>query len=525
MPAFVQTSPRQRIVAGSLFVLLPIFVSLCSIYGLFHSSIWYYLPRDCDETLFWIDANSFFHVGFRGGYSGYEEMTGLASKLGIGTYGGHGVFPFLLAALVGQVIGFTPYVTINFTNGLYLVTASLCFVVFWRGRSDMLLLAALFLGTLFPFLSHYILSWQETLHFAVVISLASVFGALVLGELSPRKRLAVFAAGCAILMMASLLRYSWSLLFIPLFILGRPFNGTGYLRSFVAGLAMVVVGYFAYKALSSPYPYGKYGFNYFEGIARGEFSLAGYLKYLAWNIGYFLTIEWDNVPDKLLLWTMSLFVFIAPTVTWIFRKDVARNLAPGIRPLDLVLFHVVNIGGVFVLSVLWYYPNSRLFAPCFALSVLLMIQYLPSKAYYILVIINLLLFPVMLEKHRDGQAATYPVQHEYKYMQQTYADFGQEMSKHVVYRPDAGPWCNTVMLLTWPHKKFLNIPPGIAIHHYRDTDKRVYPYKSAYIFIDDSSRAPEIARTTRIEALWDGPLGTLYLNRDADCPAPTGSQP
>ncbi|QAZ68895.1 hypothetical protein [Solidesulfovibrio carbinolicus] len=511
------TSWAMRLLAGTLLIGLPIAISFWTICIIFQSSPWTYLPRNHDETLFWIDANSFYHVGLQGGYSGFEEMLGFAPRLGIGLYGGHGFFAFFLATIIGKLIGFPEYSGINFAYFFYFAAAAIFFVARWRGRSDMLLFAALFIGSFFPFFSHLILNWQETLHVSVAIALASIFMSLISEDAHTPKRRNAFIIGFVLLLLASLLRYSWALLYLPLFLFTRKPGKWGYIRSTIAGFLMIGVCYIMYKLISAPYPYGKFGFNYLEGLFSEGFSSKHYLDYLAWNIEFFFSFERDNVHDKLLLWTMSSFVFAAPVLTYLFQNKIEGVGKNGTTAADLTLFHIINMGGLFIFSIFWYYPNTRLLAPCFLLSLVIMTSYLPSRWYYIVLVASLMLLPVNLENHRDGQTDTYPIKQEYEYLSNKYKTYGREMAKTIRYIPDSSPWCNTLMLLDWTKRDFLDVPPGIAIHFFKEPEKHDLPYKSHYIFIMNDEQYSQVTRTTKIEQLWKSDHGTLYLNLDAQC--------
>jgi hypothetical protein len=507
-----------RFLYSTILLLLPIATALFIIHYVAHSGLKLYFPRSSDEIVFWIDAKSFFNVGFHGGYSGYEELLGFAPLLGIGTYGAHGIVPPMLTSLVAHFLDFTPFIAINLSNWIYLVLATLFFVLTWQGRNESILFTALFLCTSFTFIEFYTVDWQETLHVSIALALVSVFSNISSGNNSRRKRFVYFMTGVIILTIASSLRYSWGVLFIPLFIFYNFKTKKDLIKSIVLGGSLMAAAYVMYGFVAAPYPYGEYGTIYIKKMLHGELPIWKYLDYITLNIkSIFLLSRANPAPqlDVLVALAVILCLLILPLTC---RKTIKNIGVDESLPFKLFIFHIFNVVFLFVLCILWYQPSIRLIAPNYILSVLLMVRFVPSRKYFLIILVNLILLPLNLEGLRDYLTFTYPTPQEYSFLVDKFQSTGLGLGKYMTYQKDADPWCNTVLVQEWS-SELLYLPPGIATHYYREIGKKTLPFKARYIYLglEQLSSYEKISNSTHLRELWEGPLGTLYLNADSNC--------
>jgi hypothetical protein len=93
--------------------------------------------------------------------------------------------------------------------------------------------------------------------------------------------------------------------------------------------------------------------------------------------------------------------------------------------------------------------------------------------------------------------------------------FEEAVGGRLLYRPDASPWCNTLLTTQYP-PDFVAVPPGIGITVARSGDRVPRPPRSRYLLLDQAAYA-EVGGSLNLEPVGTVAYGTVYINRNAAC--------
>jgi hypothetical protein len=533
MLAKVAAAMAQRL--GPLLVaMLPAATILVLIYVLFDTTIFHDYPSRQgvwnDEIYYWHQIASFKAYGFDSGYYTYQELVGP----GFVRFGAHGPVLPILYGLIGRLTGWQLY-SLALFHLVAITLSAWCYVHFTHLRGLRLLTAGILLVTFWPLMVFAATGMQEGLHYTIALLLAILFWRIMaVGEaLTPGLR----AACLAFLAGITLLRPTWSVLFIPYFVYTSGRSPRKVLLALVkAGVAILLL-YGVFSLITAPYPYGWLAYlQRVPGLAVKIDALKGHT---IGNLRHWVDSSY-NVRLELLqhyqILALLLLLGIVGIVRAILFAARHRNalqvtnrlsswLATDLSEVPL-LFHAANLGLVFLMNIVFYeigaFRDYRVLAPHLLLSLLIVLA--RGKRFWpgivgLLMLSNVVLAPTFFHDYGDWRrdAFTYN-QHD---MEALYG-FNQTLSSFMSHEPGKDPWCNT-LLSSFPSGTglgpmppiMLGVPAGIGISVDYGSGVAA-PLKSRYV-LTTPANAERLAATTHLRFLTSTQYYNLYLNLDAPC--------
>jgi hypothetical protein len=503
----------NRIPRAVLVIIVSLFPAAATLllFSWLHADLTQFLPLGWnDQTWMWHQVSTYSEVGFDGGYYVVNEMPAAANFSHFSSWGP--VYPMMLGT-IARLTGWEPYTGIILNLVLLTGTIGL-FLTFIPFSRTQILLTGLVLLTLTPILMYLPTISQETFHQSAAFLVAGIFYVLLTQQNPPRylRWLAVL-----LLIFLSVVRFSWVIFFLPLFLIGASQPGKRRLVTalFKAGLIAVPV-YLLIGYISAPG--GNFLFTILGAITTAPLKAIGNLLLLMIENFYRFLFPFDekNLPTADFVQAMQ-FVLLLGTliVFWIQRRRVPHRASAARLGADM-LFHLYNLTIIFFLALLFYRWNGyyRIFAIHLLVTVLLLIGFKHYRLVGTFIIVGLIGLPVSLNHYQRQHAILFHQDRAALQLETIRATFEQ----HLIYDPDAvNSWCNTVLVPT----RFLNyhvlaIPPriGISFLWFGDVE---YPLKSHYLFFDQATYQ-ERKDQLRVEPLASLPEGVLYNNIDSGCP-------
>jgi hypothetical protein len=524
----------------------PALIGMSCVGWLLGSSVFDYVPSFWnDQVAYWHRILTFAHVGFGGGISSPDEVVPAVRAQPF----------FILVGAVGRVFGWHWYSGILF-NMVVLACGIWLYLASGRTTAGQIVLTGLLVLTFWPISLYLPTTSQEALHQALAFAMAPLFYHLLStsGQLSKRSVLGLLA----LLSVASLLRMSWALLTLPLFVViavrargGAPLSDTtrhGYggtrtrrrmLRLFVACAlsAAFIALVFAYNAAMSPpgmHSVVDGGRSFRSGWLYGARLLYGHT--LGSLREWFTVIPVDIYAVQKLIVSGLLIILTARAVVLLGRWRGRARPPAGYSPAEL-FFHIFNLGAIVAgtLTVYLMAGAYRVIGAHLLLSLLLMIRFRRLAPVAAVIVANALAAPSFAAVYREWKPN---FSFDLKHLRTLRAS----VARHVAY--DAGapsPWCNTLLIpLTLYDYRVTLIPAGIGVSSIFSWDPSHVPealhlpVKSRYLLLDDTTyQALEATGRLRVDRLDRLAIGTLYLNRDAVCgpppraerPRPAGTEP
>jgi hypothetical protein len=503
-------------------IAIPAIITSLLPYCIFNATLFDFIPGSVnDEIHYWHETLTFSQVGFRGGYYTLNE---LAAPFRFSHFGPHGpMFPMLYGT-IGYFVGWYPYSAPIYN--LVLVTIALCiFVCITKPDKKQLVAIGIFLATFWPLLLFLSTNMQEGLHFTIAIVLAGMFHSALLHD---GKTSIVFKlAFLVILIFASLIRPSWSLLLVPLFVLNlKNKSGPKMLLAFVMAIVLSAGIFFIFNYLVAPYP-NPVAF-FFLKVLSFQSDAASFAKYVQTNLTKLVSFYGPNLhvlevqQRYQLLFLLGVFSIVGGLALF-KRGDREERKADITQTKWEVLFHFYNLGSILTATVLFYlfgnWGDYRVFAAHLLITMLLLI--VSRQRFWlwlvgVIILSNVWRTPDFLDDFRGIRLPNFV------YDQQSIAAFHKGV-KYLVYDEDQDPWCNT--LLSTAHNfysyEFITVPAGIGISTVFDPTQLEFPLKSKYLLIrHDMVQDPRYQRFSdelNIERLSYTAFGDIYLNLDAKC--------
>ena len=463
-----------------------------------------------DQTGYWHYVLSFSEVGFDTGYYTPNERPAAADFV---RYDVHGPAFQVLMGTLARVVGWSLSTSI-FIN---MAMIGLALAVFGRmARLDrgQIALTALVALTFWPLLLYVPTSSQESFHQAVAIVLAVVFGSLIARRepLSRRARLAI----AGLILIASLVRFSWALLFLPFLVLAAPRRTlpamlVALAASGVAGAAVLVV----VSAVSAPG--GNSALAALGDLSEGPFSALGDIAASSYdNFTAFADVRGLEAADvqNLQIAALLLVALGAGVVAYRRRRDSGPQEAGA--TLEEALFHCLNLGLVLVASIVFYLPDGyyRVMGAHLLLSLLVMVKRRRIVLVGAVVATNVLTIPSFLGMYEQWQP-------NFGFEPSVVAQDRRELARHVRYDADApSPWCNTLLIpVALYDARVTLVPAGIGISYtLSQADAPRRRIRSRYVLLQDADQdlAP-LVKPGRLEPVAAFPFGRLFRNPEARC--------
>jgi len=468
-------------------------------------------PTISDEILYWHQVATFREVGFNGGYYTINEVPAPAEFSHFFTKGP--LFPAIYGTL-GRLLGWAPSAALGF-NLIFVTIGLMIFVIVTKPTTTQLLVALPLVATFWPLMLNIPLVMQEAFQCAVAIALAGLFYiAIKQGPNLSRKRRWLFVL---IIVASSLVKgITLAVLLVPLLLVTtRKRSLMQTVIALAQAGALIIVSYMTFRLVSLPESRIMSGLS--EDMAGGAGSmLAGLWTDTRENIEMFA----QGRSLEIVLRFQVLFIAIISGI------GVLRGMWPGrgkarLAPTDTrfaeSLFHLCNLGAILAANVIFYdvqiWRDYRVMLPHLLLSALVMLAFRRWWLVTLLIVVHLLLWPKFRETYAERHL---PPESDINFDITTFED---TMNQYVHY--DAGEsnsWCNTMLMSSFHQiqQRVIGVPAGIGLSSFRALDRLEYPIKSRYVLMDHT-RVDTTGYPLNLEVLAETDIGTLYLNRDADC--------
>lgn len=478
--------------------LTPVILTLVCISTLFNASPSDFNPVWNDEIDYWHQILTFVTSGFNGGYYSIEEKIAKATFTHFGT---HGPFFAMLFGTVARLSGWNQSSGIFF-NMICIVFGALFYL--WNTRSSLSqsLLTGLLLFTCWPLLLYIPTTMQESLHHGLALTMAALFWKLYQEE---NRAHTTIIATFTILTIASLLRATWAILFIPLLFLVIPGKrAVSLFMTFMTGLFFLALFLYLFTLLAAPYPDNFVNTFLMLFKLNPANAMAFFLSHAATNIGNLFSLS-RGYPLERLQHYQVVVVLAGSIATLIVgrRQNFFTHES---------FLHITNLAFISVLVILLYDTNDwmdyRVVAPHLLFSTAIL---LASRSYRLplSLIISSIFFVT-------GFLGTYRLFHKEHFaaspaLGRVFALY----APYLRYQATASPWANSLLTDMENVQPFImGLPGGIGINAVRDWKRLAYPIRSSYILAPPALIQSGMLRGN-VTPLVAGPFGTLYKNLDA----------
>ncbi len=500
--------PLVRAGFGLLAALLPLLVVCLFTLVSFGTLPGAGVPTLSDEIMNWHQVHTVRHVGLDGGYYTINEIPARSDLLRLYMHGP--VYP-LLYSPAAWALGWTMG-TVTLINmacfGLGLVIFALAVPL----TTQQLMRVALVSASYYPLLLYLPTAMQEALNMGLGLALAALLYHALRRQTAlplPVKVLggALFAAGIAT-------RMSWGLLLLPYLVLILPKTRAGLLAAvtgtlLLGGAVVMFVGQFA------PSTEQHSVYRLLALLQAGD--VGGLLYYMAVyagiNIRRYLSASKPpaDIAFSLVMW----WIIILMGRGWLQQRRLWPAQGAWSRPE--LAFHLVNLVGIFVLSVLLYivgtWGDYRVMGAHLLVSMMLFIAFDQRRIVRLYLILNLLLVPAFIASFHHELAPRFDP-----------AVIAQQrpLDGALVHTPHADPWCNSlavsILLYQTP---VAGVPAGVGINILQDPDYG--SLKSRYLWLtgDDYAKVTAAMNVPALEPAVPARLGLpIYSNPRAQCGSP-----
>jgi hypothetical protein len=236
---------------------------------------------------------------------------------------------------------------------------------------------------------------------------------------------------------------------------------------------------------------------------------------------FFSTLD---TPIYILLRYQMLWVLIVSVVDF-FNESKQRKQPASQRLLNTSYFNVSNLGILILFNNAFHTIHAgreyRLMAPHLLLSLLILL--FSSRQRLVLgIIISNLLFSISFGN-------TFYSERYSNFLRDNsdIAETQSAISEYIAYQPSDNRWCNTIDVSRYSNEVtwgpwMLSLPEEFGMVSILNWNK-FYRTKlrAKYVLLDPEyiqEHYPYLFSNTNLEPLTQTPIGTLYLNRDTDCP-------
>jgi len=471
-----------------------------------HATIFNFTPSITDEVDYWHEANTLLTTGLNSGYYTFNEIPGRISFL---HFGAHGPFFIVLEALVGKVAGWQPY-TGAAANLVVVTIAVALFIVLTRPSTWRLVALGIVLSCTWPLLVYLPTNMEEPFQDAIAIVVAGLF-VLLFRAREPSRRVAIPLI--CLLALVSLVRPTWSLLILPAVLLGwRPRTWPWRTAAVLGSLAAVAVLTYVFSATAAP-PYPQRIALYTRLVdaitAHGPAGILDFVSAALRNLWTFV------IPSRLedpLVTVQRAQVVVILAAYLVFGVLALRRKSGGSE----ALFQLWNLGSILSAVVTFNFVGDwvdwQVIAPQLILSVVLLVG-LGNRDWLValFVISSLLVGRTFVHDFIQFRAP------QFQYSQAQLTEFRDAVKPWLVYQPNQGPWCNTLLLAENYPPEMIEVPPGIGISIMLGDEMKLPP-RSHYLLLDGATYQ-RLQGSLNVRPLASTVRGELYENLDAGCPA------
>jgi hypothetical protein len=513
-----------RIAALLIIVLLLIMTQVVLIAVYFQATLFDFVVSDWpifnDEIHYWHEILTFSAAGFKGGYYVLEEIT---PKATFSHFGPHGpMFP-LIYGLPSRLWGWYPYSSVLY-NLLVITLALGVFIYLTQPNGQQLLATGLFLLTFWPLVLFIPSGMQESLHQGIAILLAGLFYKLI--QTKPGQVGWVEVTLFIFIILASLIRYSWALLFIPYYLLLVP-NRSGLMTGLALSISMIliIVFFLAFRYLAAPYPYNPMS-NFQKELTISTWGgLEFLIDHIKTNLTAFVTFTRNPLGVVHHLLRYQILGLIGFSLAQHLLSSKGWNILARPQTGVIYWFNGLNLGILLVLLLLFNrfannsFQDYRALAPHFLLSVLLLILFVKWRPVWIIILTSLSISPWFVATYRQVR------EHNFTYDRSSIITFREQTKDILAYTETENPWCNTldVVDLEIYQPPLIAVPAGMGFSAILNWEEVQLPLKSKYILIPANklTEIVQIRGDTHLQSfrlLAETVRGNVYLNLSSRCP-------
>lgn len=504
---------------GALALLVPLIVS----------SVWLALQHDAhllehvpfwnDELYHWHQSATFAEAGFQGGYYSLNENIPLAD---FSHFYSWGAWAYVVYGALGRVFGWG-LPSMILVNLLLFWLAGAVFLAAVRLSRLQIALLGVVLGTFIPLLIYLPSSMLQLPNLAIALVIAAGFVQLLRSEVSGRF---LWLFGGFLLLMG-LLRPTWSLFLLPMFVLAAPRrNWRTVSFAAVKAVPLVLLAAAGFYLSAAPFPH--FRTRLFLGTTTLLDKLQSVLAYLEQSLIWIIE-ETNPIINGQRVQIVLLLVLLIGWGAWQWWRS--RNPSPTEEDDPAWRWewalHIFNLAGFYAATILFHETlgghDYRVMAPHLLLSLLLLLALRRYRLLGALLLVTALLLPAAYEEFRwkefnvNGIAA------------QQYEQWQPVLAEVLQYDPDAdNPWCNTLSTAAFYVTPFqgdagllLAVDAGIGLSWHFDWDETgrfstPEDFRSRYLMLTDEEYA-QWGAGLNLRELVRVQNGALYENLDAAC--------
>jgi hypothetical protein len=509
------SSLRLRLAVGAVVAAIPTLVTCALLATLFNATLLDYFPVASDELAYFHQIATFVRAGFGGGYFTNFELPAPFAATHFGVHGP--AFPVIYGG-IGRIVGWG-ILSGPLFNLSVLAAATGAFI--WTTRlpvRQLVLLGTVLLTSWWVTLMASI-TMQESLNQAFMIVVAAF--AVRLLQPDTERRTSLLLTALAILVAASVLRPTNWIAAVPLVLVAFAHRPALLVPSVLAAVAGIPVFWVVWRLVSAPIPGLAIDLD-----AAGAGGSAGIWNYFASQF----TANIATIFDVASFAAQPFFqyvMFASAAAAAVFACFVVAACVSavagrrGLRPADLLtsvafrvdLLNLIVLGTALVAFLGFYFDSdasiSRVMAPFLLLSQLVLVA--TGRRTWLLAATIALAFLVA-----PSFVAMYRVWRNdiFTYNRVRFEQFRDQASTLIAFDPDAGPWCNTLLTMSYD-REIVGVPAGIglSVAPPRTPDA---PIKSKYLLLRDDGVQRYRSRAD-LQHLGTTALGDVYLNRTAYC--------
>lgn len=471
--------------------------------------LWQAYPFWSDEIWYWHQAQAFAEVGLSSGYYTVKEIPAAFAGSAFNAWGMfipmlYGTFAALLDWQLNSMI---------LLNLAVLTLAIGILIRAMRPTLEQLMWLIVLFALYSPLWLYSFTSMITVLQLAISTALGAAFIILLRQREKTHRAIIIgLAIGIA---LASLVRLTWVVLYIPLVLLYAPrLSLRRTLFAFVLAGFAALIALLAMTQTGAPWP------NVLGDVmATARTDLPTAISMIADNISTNLDrLDAGESYERNFRPAMAFFAgLLVVMALWLWLRK-QRAAWPQLHAIGLILF---LWGTLWLTSIVIYdvqfSRDFRLLAPVVLFGLIIVVTYRWRLVLVPVVITLILLLPDTWDVYRIWSA--WHVDDEGR---NAYHAWGTEFAKVVTFEPEApNRWCNTLLhshLYLWTQTSIvMSMPAGIGLSTTFEQADMPPPYQSRWLMLTDEEFS-QWADQLDVTPLMAVPFGQLYHNNASACP-------
>jgi hypothetical protein len=502
-----------------LVIAIPTLVASALLWHFDQATLFDSLPVMSDEVFYWHQAQTFSEVGLNGGYYSAAELLPRAE---FSHFYSWGLFTPAFYGSIGAILGWPLWAIAVLNLGL-LAAATLAFIILARLKIEQLVWLGALLAVYHPLTLYAPSQYIEVLNMAFALAIAGGFVRLIQAAKANIRPAGALIAGTGLLIVAaSLVRFPWAILLLPLTVLAAPpRNWRQWLRAVLVPLPVMLASLAFYTATSAPYPN-----TILERIARRdtlERKLQVVINNTTRNLNAFFQGDHLEIQHRVLMVlaiVLALAVLIGVAFFMLRRRSMPRRLQGLGWESALIAY---TLGFILIFQTVIYELEGlrgyRLFSMVILLAIALMVAFKRRWILAPLLLYHVVVTPWVLTFYDNfTNFNTSPD----KLTQ--YIEWKPRLAEALTYDAAAtDPWCNTVLFDLWylfgPTSVMIGTPAGfgLSITEAFPDGTMPIPPQAAYVVLKTETYE-KFADQLDLIPMMDVPDGRLYRNQAGSCP-------